>query len=105
MLYLKKIILSYFISDISHFIDGKFNPYFSETDNQISQAAVNLKYQEVRSPATGTVFEMKAGGPGSVVNGNNSNSPLLKIVPDNNLVAKVFITNKDIGFIKEGIHP
>ena len=33
----------------------------------------------------------------------NSAEPLLKIVPNNTLIAEVFITNKDIGFVKEGM--
>jgi HlyD family secretion protein len=33
----------------------------------------------------------------------NQTEPILKIVPDDTLVAKVFITNKDIGFVREGM--
>ncbi|HEY9845396.1 MAG TPA: HlyD family efflux transporter periplasmic adaptor subunit, partial [Candidatus Caenarcaniphilales bacterium] len=33
----------------------------------------------------------------------NSSEPILKIVPRDNLVAKVFITNQNIGFVKEGM--
>jgi len=47
----------------------------------------------------GTVFELKAKTPGFVV---NSSEPILKIVPKDNLIAKVYITNRDIGFVKEG---
>jgi hemolysin D len=69
----------------------------AEINNQLTQANQNLKYQDIRSPADGTVFELKAYNEG-VVN-NNSPEPLLQVVPDNNLIAKVYITNKDIGFV------
>jgi HlyD family secretion protein len=73
----------------------------SEIEGQISQAEVALKYQELRAPVSGTVFELKAGL-GYVANTNTSES-VLKIVPDDQLIAKVFITNQDIGFVKEGM--
>jgi hemolysin D len=73
----------------------------TELGSQLTQATQNLKYQEIRSPADGTVFELKASAEGVV----NSNSPdaVVQIVPDNNLVAKVYITNKDIGFVKKDL--
>jgi hemolysin D len=69
----------------------------TELGSQLTQANQNLKYQEIRSPSDGTVFELKAFAEGLV----NSNSPeaIVQIVPDNNLVAKIYITNKDIGFV------
>jgi hemolysin D len=72
----------------------------SEIDSQISQAKQTLQYQDIKSPTNGTVFELKAA-PGFVANNANSAQPLLKIVSEDNLIAKVFITNKDIGFVKE----
>ncbi|MFM7426053.1 MAG: HlyD family efflux transporter periplasmic adaptor subunit, partial [Elainella sp.] len=42
----------------------------------------------------------QAKGPGYVA---NSNEPVLKIVPGAGLVAKVYITNQDIGFVSEGM--
>jgi HlyD family secretion protein len=71
----------------------------AEIDSQIAQAKLNLKYQDVVATATGTIFELKAGSPGFVA---NPSEPVMKIVPDDKLVAKVFITNKDIGFVKVG---
>lgn len=52
----------------------------------------------VQAPVSGTIFDMKATAPGFVT---NSTEPVLKIVAEDALLAKVFITNKDIGFIKE----
>ena len=73
----------------------------SEVEGQIKQAEVALQYQELRAPVSGTVFELKAGL-GYVANTNTSES-VLKIVPDDQLVAKIYITNQDIGFVKEGM--
>jgi hemolysin D len=76
------------------------NKKIAETDSQISQTQMNLKYQEIKAPTSGTVFELKAKSPGFVA---SSTEPILKIVPNDKLIAKVFITNKDIGFVKEGM--
>ena len=72
----------------------------AEIDSQISQTKQTLHYQEFRAPVAGTVFDLKAISPGYVT---NSTEPVLKIVPENALVAKVSITNKDIGFVREGM--
>jgi HlyD family secretion protein len=76
------------------------NKKIAEIESQLSQAQVTLQYQELRAPADGTVFDMKVTAPGFVA---NSAEPLLKIVPNNTLVAEVYITNKDIGFVREGM--
>lgn len=72
----------------------------AELDAQLSQAQVTLGYQELRAPANGVVFDLQAKGPGFVA---NTNEPILKIVPTDNLVAQVHITNQDIGFLDEGM--
>ncbi len=72
----------------------------TEITNQTIQAQQNLKYQEIRSPVAGEVFELNAYQDG-VVN-NNSTEALVQIIPSNDVIAKVYITNKDIGFVKVG---
>ena len=76
------------------------NKRLAEVESQISEAQMNLRYQEVTAPSDGTVFDLKTHTPGFVT---NASEPLLKIVPDDVLTAKVFITNKDIGFVREGM--
>lgn len=76
------------------------NKKIAEIDSQLSQTQMNLKYQEIIAPVDGTVFELKAHTPGFVV---TSSEPILKVVPDDALIAKVYITNKDIGFVKENM--
>jgi len=72
----------------------------AEIDSQISQASQTLNYQVVKAPISGTVFDLQANSPQYVV---NNTEPVLKIVPADALVAKVFITNRDIGFVRQGM--
>ncbi|MBE9077389.1 HlyD family efflux transporter periplasmic adaptor subunit [Romeria aff. gracilis LEGE 07310] len=70
-----------------------------ELNSQISQLEQTLKYQVLKSPVDGTVFNLKANRPGYVA---NTTEPILEIVPLDSLVARVYIPNKDIGFVKIG---
>lgn len=72
-----------------------------EIDSQLSEVQQTLRYHDVRSPIDGVVFDLKAAS-GFVTN-TNYNEPLLKIVPNRNLVAQVYIRNQDIGFVKKGM--
>jgi hemolysin D len=72
----------------------------AEIDNKLNQAKMTLNYQEITSPTDGVVFDLKPKAPGFVT---NPSEPILKIVPSDNLVAKVYITNKDIGFVQPGM--
>ena len=76
----------------------------AETRSQISRAEQSLRYQEFRSPVDGTVFDMKAF-PGYVPPAGQaaSQEPVLKVVPDNYLVAEVYIPSQDIGFVEQGM--
>ncbi len=75
------------------------NSQIGEIDSKLTQTKETLKYQKINSPLEGTIFELKAKSSGFVA---NSSEPILKIVPKDNLIAKVYITNRDIGFVKEG---
>ncbi|MEA5506961.1 HlyD family efflux transporter periplasmic adaptor subunit [Halotia wernerae UHCC 0503] len=77
----------------------EINSQIGEIDSKLIQAKQTLKYQKITAPVDGTVFELKAQTAGFVV---NSSEPILKLVPSDNLVAKVYITNRDIGFVQEG---
>lgn len=77
------------------------NKRVDEIDSQLSQAKMNWQYQELKAPVSGTVFDLQAHNVGFVA---KSSQTILKIVPDDSLTAKVFITNKDIGFVKEGMN-
>ncbi len=72
----------------------------AELDGQISKAALALRYQALRAPIDGTVFNLQPRVPGFVASASQS---LLSIVPRDALVASVLLTNKDIGFLKTGL--
>ncbi|MGY6529158.1 MAG: HlyD family efflux transporter periplasmic adaptor subunit [Cyanobacterium sp.] len=76
----------------------------SELNSQITSAQQTLRFQELKAPVSGTVFDLQAS-PGFVPNAGIS-EPLLKIVPDpgpdNPLIAEGYVTNQDIGFVQIG---
>jgi multidrug efflux pump subunit AcrA (membrane-fusion protein) len=72
----------------------------AELDAQISKAAQSLQYQQIKSPVNGTVFDLQPRATGFVA---GQTQPLMKIVPNDNLVAAVYLTNRDIGFVREGM--
>jgi hemolysin D len=85
-------------------IDSKFakaildnQRQISELDNRIRQANLTQQYQSLRSPSEGVVFDLQAKAPGFVA---TASQPILKIVPSEKVIAKVFITNRDIGFVR-----
>jgi multidrug efflux pump subunit AcrA (membrane-fusion protein) len=71
-----------------------------EIDSQMAQLQQTLQYQELKAPVSGAVFNLQANLPGYVA---NTTEPILEIVPTDSLVARVFITNRDIGFVKAGM--
>lgn len=72
----------------------------AEAQNRLNQAQLTLRYQELRAPVDGVVFDLQAKGRGYVA---NTSEPILKIVPGTGLTAEVYITNQDIGFVNEGM--
>ena len=66
--------------------------------DRISQS-VSIRYQQVRSPVDGIVFDLQARSPGFVV---NPREPLLTVVPQRALEASVQIPSSEIGFVKVG---
>jgi hemolysin D len=85
-------------------IDLSINKIIIENDRkilEINNRSQKLKYGEVRSPINGVVFELNTTS-GSTIK-PNSDQPLVQIVPEDNLIAKVYIMDKDIGYIKNGM--
>lgn len=76
----------------------------AETNSQISSAKQTIKYQELKAPVSGVVFDLKANT--GFVPKSGQSEALLKIVPDpgpdNPLIAEVYVTNQDIGFVQVG---
>jgi hemolysin D len=76
------------------------NKKIAETNSQLTQASQLLKYSAVKAPVAGVIFNLKANTPGYVANPSET---ILTIVPNDSLVAKVMITNRDIGFVRPGM--
>ena len=72
----------------------------SEVESRLASARESLNYHVIVSPASGVVFELISSTPGTVV---AAKDVVLKIVPSEELLAKVEITNRDIGFIRVGM--
>jgi len=72
----------------------------TEIDGQLAKAKLARTYQELRAPQDGVVFDLQPRSPGFVA---SATEPILKIVPGSKLVASIFITNQDIGFVKTGM--
>lgn len=71
----------------------------ADVNSRISQMQTNLKYQTLQAPVSGTIFDLKAGK-GYV---SRVGERILSIVPKDSLIAEAFVTNKDIGFVREGM--
>ena len=67
----------------------------SERTSQV----VKLRYQEIRSPVEGIVFELKPTASGFVARGSE---PVMTIVPIDTLEARVEVPSNKIGFIHHG---
>ncbi|WP_411869774.1 HlyD family secretion protein [Vulcanococcus limneticus] len=72
----------------------------AEQDRLIAEARRLIQYGELRAPVAGTVFDLTVAR-GSVVN-LPATRPILKIVPQDALQARVFVPNTAIGFVRKG---
>jgi len=72
----------------------------AEVESRLAAAKESLTYHVILSPASGIVFELISGTPGAVVAAKDI---VLKIVPSEELIAKIDITNRDIGFVRVGM--
>ena len=67
-------------------------------ERQIGEAELQLQYGVLKSPVRGTVFDLDVRS-GSVF---RPTQPLLKVVPDEALSARVYVPSSAIGFIRPG---
>jgi hemolysin D len=72
----------------------------AELQAQITETQVTLRYQALRSPVDGVVFDLKPKSPGYSAQSTES---VMKIVPFNAMEAKVEIPSADIGFVRTGM--
>lgn len=66
----------------------------------LTDTKVTLRYQELRAPVAGVVFDLQPKGPGYSAQGTET---VMKIVPFNALEARVEIPSGDIGFVRTGM--
>ena len=71
----------------------------AEIKNRITENHVTLKYQQIKAPIKGFVFDLQPKKTGYVVQSGES---IMKIIPLNKLQAKVEINSEKIGFIRVG---
>ena len=94
----KKVLIKVKTSELSQEIkfiqDNLFN-----YKTQLEEIEDILKYSIIKSPIAGYVYEINAKDKGFVI---GANQDILKIVPQENLEALVFVNSKDIGFILTG---
>ena len=67
---------------------------------ELTDTQVTLRYQELRAPVAGVVFDLQPPGIGF---SGRASEILMKIVPFNKLEAKVEIPSSDIGFVQAGM--
>ena len=76
------------------------NSRIDEVNASINKLEILLSKSLIKSPINGTIFDLD-------ITGNNyetlKGERLLGIMPDSSLEAKVFVLNKDIGFIKKNM--
>lgn len=87
----KQIILQQQIRELSGQV--------AELRSQIKESQVVLRYQVIHAPSAGVVYDLKPKSPGFVAQGSE---PVLQIVPDDLLRAKVEIPSNKIGFVSVG---
>lgn len=70
-------------------------------DTEIRKAEVLLSRISVQAPISGLVFDLNVSR-GDVVPGGKGVKPMLQIIPEDDLQAKIYIPNEAIGFIRKG---
>lgn len=72
----------------------------ADLESQLTEAEVTLRYQSLRSPVSGIVFDLKPKSRGYAAQGTEA---VMKIVPFNALEAKVEIDSSQIGFVRQAM--
>ena len=71
----------------------------ADLSTRLTESRVANRYQAIRSPVDGVVFDLKPTGAGFVGQGSE---PVMKIVPFDALQAKVEVPSSKIGFVRQG---
>ena len=71
----------------------------ADLQSQLTELNVNIRYQAIKSPVDGVVFDLQPKATGFVA---QTSEPVMKIVPFDKLEARVEVPSKDIGFVAVG---
>jgi len=71
----------------------------TELRSKLAELNINIRYQRIKAPENGIIFELKPKSRGFVA---QSSEPMMKIVPFDKLVARVEIPSREIGFVSVG---
>lgn len=71
----------------------------AELNSKIIESKVTLRYQKIIAPVDGIVFDLKPKSAGFVA---QSSEPVMKLVPLDQLQAKVEVDSRTIGFVSVG---
>ena len=72
----------------------------ADLDRQLAEVRDTQAKEELRAPLSGVVYELVPSSPGYAASAGET---LIKVVPGGVLEAKVFLTNRDVGFVKTGM--
>lgn len=80
----------------------------SELDREIRLARQQIQYGQLTAPTDGTVFDIEVSTGSVVAQGTGTSAstgtkPLLKVVPQDALQARVYLPNKAVGFVRPGL--
>jgi len=67
--------------------------------SKLTELNVNIRYQEIRAPEAGVMFELKSRSRGFVA---QTSEPVMKVVPFDKLEARVEVPSREIGFVSVG---
>ena len=71
----------------------------ADLDRQLLEVNKAIEYEVLRAPVGGMIFDLKPSSPGYAA---QANEILLQVVPLGTLEAKVYLTNRNVGFAKPG---
>ena len=71
----------------------------ADLDRQLLEVNKAIEYEVLRAPVDGMIFDLKPSSPGYAAQANET---LLQLVPLGTLEAKVYLTNRNVGFAKVG---
>jgi hemolysin D len=72
----------------------------ADLDRQLVEVRDTQDKEELRAPLSGVVFDLVPSSPGYAASAGET---LVKVVPGGVLEAKVYLTNRDVGFVKNGM--